>query len=115
MIIVDLLCYLTGGCINKGMTEMCHKALSILYERVQPIILTKKDLENSQNANSIRLFAKKQLTLKVSTALNTIVRSQVHPSRFSKLVPPLKDIPDEIFQDSGEDSDFKANKLEIEQ
>ena len=50
-----------------------------------------------------------------STALNTIVRSQVHPSRLSKLVPPLKDIPDEIFQDSGEDSDFKANKLEIEQ
>ena len=34
MIIVDLLCYLTGGCINKGMTEMCHKALSMLYERV---------------------------------------------------------------------------------
>ena len=94
---------------------MCHKALSMLYERVQPIILTKKDLENSQNANSIRLFAKKQFTLKVSTALNTIVRSQVHPSRLSKLVPTLKDIPDEIFQDSGEDSDFKANKLEIEQ
>lgn len=42
------------------------------------------------------MFAKKQLTLKLSVALNSIVRSQVHPSRLSKLVPPLKDVPDEI-------------------
>ena len=46
-IIVDLLCYMTGGCKNQAITELCHKALKILYERVQPIIYTKKDLENS--------------------------------------------------------------------
>ena len=96
MIIVDLLCYMTGGCLNNIVSEMCHKALGMLYERVQPKIFTKKDLENTQNSNSSKLFAKKQLTLKLSVALNTIVRSQVHPSRLNKLVPPLKDVPDEI-------------------
>jgi hypothetical protein len=35
--------------------------------------------------------------------------------RMKKLIPPLKDVPDEVWADSGDDSDQRQNKRELEQ
>jgi len=34
--------------------------------------------------------------------------------KVKRLVPPLKDVPDEVYADSGEDSDFNKSKIELE-
>lgn len=106
LIIVDLAMYLTGGINNKQIGELVVKALTLLYDRVPPVHI--KD----EPVSATPLYAKKPFLARVQQGLKEMVREKV--PRVRKLIPPLKDVPDEIYDDSGNDSDYKISRLETE-
>ena len=104
-IILDLVCYLTGGTNNKQIQQICAKILSLLYERVPPVVV-------KEEPASALLKGKQKFLQSMKTVMREMIKEK--QPRIRKLIPPLNSVPDEVYEDEGYDSDLKAQRYEVE-
>jgi hypothetical protein len=95
LIVVDLLCYLTGGHHgNEEVSAAITCAIKMLKERVAPKTKNKKGLKYDKAARHPR---------KTTTLTSLLIRPSA--VSFATIVPPLKNYPEEIETDYSSDSD----------
>ena len=92
-IVVDLISYITGGTYQKPLADLIHKAFSLLYDRTAPKVIRDEPLTSIP-------FMKQKLSDKLGIALQDTIRDR--KTTVKQLIPPLNNIPDEIFEDDEE-------------
>lgn len=92
LIIVDLMIYLCGGYNNKLISDTCREATDLLIERVAPIKIHRA--RGSVLENKIPGMV-------LGTKLDN--KPGLKPKK-KKIIPPLKDLPEEEHSDSSTES-----------